>query len=560
MPDFFIPKSETELTENIHILNFALETPQQIDELVSNINSFQGKAYLVGGSVRDSILSAKTGIDYEMKDFDLEVYGIPPQDLKEKLSKIYGKVEEVGESFGVYKVKIDGIEESIDIAIPRIDKPSEEIKKGRGIISNSDPYLDMVSAVKRRDITINSILYDPVKKQVIDPFGGWYDLMGGVIRVTDSDTFIEDPLRVLRVAQFASRFGFKISDETISLSKKLCNIGGLNNLVVERVRDEFDKLLIKGYEPSIGLRFLKNIGYLDIILPEVSKLSEVPQEPDYHPEGDVLTHTLQVVDAMAILVRKENKLNPMSNNLKRALMLGALFHDLGKEPKTVTDENGRIRSHGHEDAGVPIATKIIERLYKNKQQISPIEYENLILFFVSDHMKPLFLHSEFLKGIDTTKALRRFVNRCLENGTTPKQLLMIVEADKLGRNSENINRPLTREDKPDLVEAIKWFEISTERITQEFIVKNKSILNIKKFLETDICRGLRPGPWVGIINRCVLLDSIDSETSFTDEQALNKASEYFFKIFGNQNPIQLVNNSKYWLKFKIDDPREAIFK
>lgn len=558
MPDFFIPKSETELTENIHILNFALETPQQIDELVLNISSFPGKAYLVGGSVRDSILSAKTGIDYEMKDFDLEVYGITPLDLKEKLSKIYGKVEEVGESFGVFKVKIEGISEAIDIAIPRTDKVSDDNTKGRGIVSYTDPYLDIVKSVKRRDITINSILYDPINKQVIDPFGGWYDLMNGVIKVTDPETFTEDPLRVLRVAQFASRFGFKISTETFIISQKLCENGGLNSLVMERVRDEFDKLLVKGFEPSIGLRFLKEIGYLDILLPEISRLSIVPQEPEYHPEGDVFIHTMQVIDSMADLIRIKNKIIPLSFRLKRALMLGALFHDLGKEPKTTVDQTGRIRSHGHEDAGVPIASDILDRVYKTKNQVAPMDYESLILFLVSDHMKPLLIYKEFLEGKDATKALRRFVNRCLENDTTIEQILMIVEADKLGRNSSNILKPLNPDSKPDLIKAIIWFKEVTKEISQEFNKKNKSILNIKKFLALDFCRELRPGSWIGVINRCVLLDSVDSTKSFTEDEALNRAAQYFSLIFNDTNPQELVNDNKFWLKYKINDPREIL--
>jgi tRNA nucleotidyltransferase (CCA-adding enzyme) len=557
MPDFFIPKTEKELTENVHIVNFALELPSQISQLVSDIQDIGGRSYLVGGSVRDSILSAKTGIDFQMKDFDFEVYGLDPVFLKQKLSEKYGKVEEVGESFGVFKIKLDGIDEAIDIAIPRIDKVSEDSKKGRGIIANSDPYLDMVQAVKRRDITINSILYDPLSSQIIDPFGGWYDLMEGTIRVTDSETFIEDPLRVLRVAQFASRFGFKISKETVDLSKKLCKEGGLNSLVIERVRDEIDKLLLKGYEPSVGLRFLKEIGYLDILIPELSILSNIPQEPDYHPEGDVFTHTMQVVDAMSDIVRRESKKSPMKTELKRALILGALFHDLGKEPMTVTEENGRIRSHGHEEAGVPITREILKRIYKTKEQGGLMPYEKLILFLVSDHMKPLLLHKEHEKGTDMDKALRRFVNRCFENETTMEQILMIVEADKLGRNSVNVYKPLSLEEKPELLEALKWFKDVTESLRLEISDNSKNLLNVKKFLKLDICSGLRPGPWISIINRCIQLDTVDGLIKNEDE-AQEKAVFYFTKIFKDNSPKDLVDKSEYWLKFKVEDPRELL--
>jgi len=557
MPEFFIPHSEKELTENVHIVNFALELPSQINELVSTISDFGGKSYLVGGSVRDSILSAKTGIDFQMKDFDFEVYGLDPEVLKQKLSEKYGKVEEVGESFGVFKIKLEGIAEAVDIAIPRTDKVSEDSKKGRGIIANSDPNLDMVIAVKRRDITINSILYDPLSSQIIDPFGGWYDLMDGIIRVTDPETFIEDPLRVLRVAQFASRFGFKISEETFKLSRELCQSGILNSLVIERVRDEFDKLLVKGYSPSIGFRFLKDIGYLYFFIPEISDLSAIPQEPDYHPEGVVFTHTMQVIDAMAEIIRKESQVTPMSFEQKRALMLGALFHDLGKKTKTTIDEKGKIRSHGHEDAGVPIAQEILKRIYKTKNQNGLMPYEKLILFLVSDHMKPLLLYEESKKGINLQKGIRRFVNRCFENETSVEQILMIVQADKLGRNSKDLLKPLKIENKPDLDKALIWFRENATIFAAKLQQIDKKILNIEQFLALDSCKDLTEGPWINLINRCVYLDYVDGTINSSDE-ALDSAKSYFAKIFSGNDPESLIKNRQYWKNFKVEDPRELL--
>jgi tRNA nucleotidyltransferase (CCA-adding enzyme) len=560
MPNFFIPKTKKDLQENIHILNFALQIPKEINDFVSYIEKVGGKAFLVGGSVRDSILSAKTGIEFEMKDFDLEIFGINPSTLKTILAIKYGKVEEVGESFGVFKVKLEGLDEPVDIAVPRTDKVSLEIQKGRGVISNSDPNLDLVKAVSRRDLTINSILYDPISKKIVDPFGGWSDLMDGVIRVTDPETFIEDPLRILRVAQFASRFGFEISPDTVRLSKNLCELGGMNSLPTERIRDEFDKLLIKGYSPSIGLRFLKEIGYLDILLPEISKLSEIPQESDYHPEGDVFTHTMQVIDAMAIIIRCHSKENPFNKDLKRALMLGALFHDLGKIEKTKFDEERqRITSHGHEEAGVSPATEIIKRLYKNKEQSSDLAYEKLILFLISDHMKPLLLHKESESGVDVEKALRRFINRCYENNTTPEQLLMLVEADKLGRNSIDKSKPLALDQKPDLKIPLDWFRNSVKDISDKLALnpneKKKSLLNISVFLSQERCKNLRPGPWVQVINRCVYLDYVDGLVSNKSE-ALNRANFYFDLIFKGSDYKNLIENRVFWAKFKVQDPRE----
>ena len=493
MPDFFIPKSEKELTENIHVVNFALEKlPSQIEELVSFIDSINNKAktYLVGGSVRDSILSAKTGIDFQMKDFDLEVYGVEHRDLVSSLIEKYGSENvdpETGKSFKIIKLKIEGIPDKVDIALPRTERKLENSdnssSRGRGIEPFPDPYLDQVVAVKRRDLTINSILYDPITKQIIDPYGGWYDLMNGVLRITDADSFREDPLRVLRVAQFASRFGFKIHQDTINLCRDLVSSDVIDSLVRDRVADELDKLLIKGFAPSLGLKFLQEIGYLKKIMPEVSILESIPQEPDYHPEGDVFTHTMQVVDAMAEIIRREKDSFDLDSDTKRALMLGALFHDLGKAPKTIIDANGRITSYEHEEAGVPLAQNIIRRLYKTDIQASKINQEDLILFLVSKHMTPILLHEDALKGINMTKGIRKFMYKCIQNNVSIEQISWIVEADKRGRNAENKNKPLSLEQKPDLEEALKWFAEFSKISIQDEISKDISILDVPNFLK-----------------------------------------------------------------------------
>jgi tRNA nucleotidyltransferase (CCA-adding enzyme) len=564
MPDFFIPKNENDLKENIHILNFALETPPEINELVVFISqiSQNTRAYIVGGSVRDAIISAKNGIEIEIKDFDIEVYGTEVEDLISALKEKYQSVIEVGKSFGVLKVKIPGIDEPVDIALPRVDiKFSEDAvsKRGRGIIAQSDPHLDLVKAVKRRDITLNSILYDPITRQIIDPFNGWDDLMNRVIRVTDPDTFIEDPLRILRVAQFASRFDFSIDKETLELCKKLIQQEGMKDISIDRIREELDKLLIKGYKPSIGIKFLKDIGYLDTIIPELSVLETIPQEPDYHPEGDVFTHTMQVIDAMAEIIRREKRSVDLDNDTKRALVLGALFHDLGKATKTVIDENGRIRSHGHEDAGVPIAKEIIRRIYKSENQNSDIPLENLILILVSEHMVPLLLHKESKEGKDMSKALRRFTHKCIQNNTNINHITWIVEADKRGRNPNDKTKPLSLESKPDLIEALRWFHESTKEVELEISSSNSKIFEVPKFLEELNSRGfkLKGGPWIKIILKCVELDLIDQEIS--KEDCLKRAFFYFDLFFSGKSVSEFINNRNFWVELlKSKDPREHL--
>jgi len=443
-----------------------------------------------------------------------------------------------------------------------------EQSKDRGINITPDPYLDRIKAISRRDLTINSIIYDPVSKQLIDPFGGYQDLMDGIIRVTDKEAFTEDPLRVLRVAKFASKFGFRISDETIKLSRAVVESGRMGEINPKDLKENINTLLVKGYTPSIGLRFFKEIGYLDLLFPEVSNLSKVPQEPDYHPEGDVFTHTMQVVDAMAEIIRREHKIQPMSFELKRALMLGALLHDIGKLTNTkIDEETKRISSLGHEEAGKDPATEIIRRLYKTDGQNSEIEFEKLILFLISDHMKPIQLHEESKNGTNMDKALRRLIDKCFKNDTTPEQLSLIVEADKLGRNPDDKTKPLSIDDKPELKAALEWYRGSVSRIVSSLELlsptKVKSPLSVEQFLNQDFCRSLTKGFWIQTINKCVYLDYIDGLISSTDseileKQALERANIYFSLIFKDSDPKSLINNREFWNKFKIEDPREAL--
>jgi tRNA nucleotidyltransferase (CCA-adding enzyme) len=575
MPDFFIPNSEKELTNNVHIINFALEKlPPQIEELVSFIDTINDKAksYLVGGSVRDSILSAKTGIDFQMKDFDLEVYGVEHADLVSSLIARYGSKNvdpETGKSFRIIKLRVEGIPDKIDIALPRTERKAENVEssstRGRGIEPFPDPYLDQVTAVKRRDLTINSILYDPVTEQIIDPYGGWYDLMNGVLKITDPETFKEDPLRVLRVAQFGARFGFKIHEDTINFCREIVSIGETDSLPRDRVYEELDKLIVKGYTPSLGLKFLKEIGYLEKIMPELCILESIPQEPKYHPEGDAFTHTMQVVDAMAEIIRKYKKIFSFSPNLIRALMLGALFHDLGKATTTVIHESGRISSTVHEEEGVVLADNVIKRIYKSENQQSDIEFQEITRFLIKYHMIPVNLYSFHLKGFSSAKStfdkLRKELN--LDLGML-LYLEMIVEADKRGRNSEDKNKPLEIENLPELQAALGWFHeniviaIDENKAKTEIDGKKIVILDTDKLKEILVKKGLRSnGVWLGIIKQCVEDDYLEDVIPL--DESMNRALYYFEKMFSNVDLKQRMNDWNFWNQLKeISDPREFL--
>ena len=203
-----------------------------------------GRALLVGGCVRDAIRGI-CGHDY-----DLEVYGIPSEKLYSMLSSRFS-VNKVGMSFGV--MKIGGLD--IDVSLPR--RESKTTPGHRGFLVDTIPGLPYHEACARRDFTINSILADPLTGEIIDPFKGVADIENRIIRHV-SDHFSEDPLRVLRAMQFAARFGYDIAPETIAECSRMTP----ENLPAERLAGEWEKLLLKGSKPSLGLAFLRGCGWI----------------------------------------------------------------------------------------------------------------------------------------------------------------------------------------------------------------------------------------------------------------------------------------------------------
>ena len=276
------------------------------------------------------------------KDLDIEVFGVPAPALHALLEG-FGRVDVVGESFRVYKIA------DIDVSLPR-----RESKAGRGhkgFVIEGDPDLSVEQAARRRDFTINAISRDPLTGALVDPFDGVRDLHGRILRAVDARTFADDSLRVMRALQFAARFELTVDEET----KALCRSLPLDDLPSERVWGEMEKLLLQAARPSIGLALALDLGVIDRLFPELRALVGCPQEYDWHPEGDVWVHTLMVVD------EARQRLEDLDRGRAAAVMLGALCHDLGKPPTTALVD-GRIRSMGHEEAGVAPATALLDRL------------------------------------------------------------------------------------------------------------------------------------------------------------------------------------------------------
>jgi tRNA nucleotidyltransferase (CCA-adding enzyme) len=336
----------------------SIETATAIAHLVGDHG---GRALVVGGWVRDRLLGRSS------KDVDVEVYGLPASRLKALLGSL-APVNIVGESFTVYKVL------DVDVSLPR--RESKVGRGHRGFEVTGDPALTPAEAARRRDFTINAIAWDPLTDTHIDPFDGRGDLLERrVLRAVDPHTFGDDSLRVLRGIQFAARFDLQMDSGTSELCRRI----PLDDLPAERIWGEIEKLLLLAGRPSTGFALALALGVVDGLFPELKALVGCPQEPEWHPEGDVWVHTLLVID------EARRRIDDLERPQQLTVMLGAVCHDLGKPPTTAFVD-GRIRSIDHEQAGVAPAAAFLSRL--NVQTIGGYDVARQVLGIVAHHLKP----------------------------------------------------------------------------------------------------------------------------------------------------------------------------
>jgi len=449
-----------------------LNPPDKLIKLAELIKANGGRAMLVGGCVRDDLL----GI--EPKDFDVEVYGINPLKLREILESL-GKIDAVGEAFTVYKIGND-----LDVSLPRRER---KVSRGhKGFVVAGDPNMSFEEAAKRRDFTINAILQDVLTGEVIDVYGGREDIERKLIRHVSSKTFAEDSLRVLRAAQFAARFEFEIDAETI----EICRIIDLTDLPKERIWGELEKLLLKAENPSIGLRWLYELNVVEQLFPEMKALTNVPQELEWHPEGNVDVHTLLVVD------RARELINDLSYAKKVAVMLGALCHDFGK-PATTKFFDGRWRSHAHDEAGVEPTISFLDKL--GIYTINGFDVREQVIGLVRYHLKP----GEFYKQRENLGdgAFRRLARK-----VEPDLLYRVSRADTLGRNADWIPRE-------------KWFDA----VPQEWFIERVRELEIEKEAPKPLLMGrhlkqlgLTPSPQFTEITKAVYEMQLDGQVANLD--------------------------------------------
>ncbi len=376
--------------------------PNELTPIIKVLLDNNVRPIIVGGFVRDALLQIPS------KDIDIEMYGIDTLEQLKTLLVPFGNVNEVGKSFGVLKLALNGLD--IDFSLPRTEIKTAAGHKGFDVKTHTD--IAFKEASLRRDFTINAMGFDIGSLRLLDPYNGQDDLKNRTLRCVNPETFIEDPLRVLRAVQFAARYELTMDDQLIQLCKKMVAQKAIDQLPKERIFEEIKKLLLKAAHPSIGFELMAKIGLLDYF-PELKALQGVKQEPSYHPEGDVWIHTLLCLDAMASL-RSGNE----RDNL--ILMLGILCHDLGK-PATTKMMDGRIRAIGHETAGLEPTQTLLTRLSDEQRLI------DAVLPLVQHHLKPL----QFYKQKAKSSAVRRLAAQ-----VNLDKLILIAKADFLGRTTD----------------------------------------------------------------------------------------------------------------------------
>jgi tRNA nucleotidyltransferase (CCA-adding enzyme) len=372
---------------------------------------------LVGGSVRDALLGLA------VKDFDVEVTGVSYDELAALLSRD-GRVDVVGRSFGVIKLTVHG-ENTWDFSIPR-----RESKTGPGhrdFYAEFDASITPREAAARRDFTINAMAYDPLTGEVLDFFAGQADLRDRVLRAT-SAAFSEDPLRVLRGLQFACRFDLSLNETTAQMSRAIAPEYG--TLAKERVAEEFMKWASRSVRPGRIAEYLAATGWLHHF-PEIAALGGVPQDPEWHPEGDVSIHTMHVLNAAAGIATRD----ALGADDRAVLLFAALSHDFGKPATTeLRPRDGRERwtSWGHEPLGGPITNQFLNRIGIKSaitEQVVPL---------VENHLAHRSIANSDRQQV-TPRAVRRLAMRLAP--ASIEQLIRLIEADASGRPPKDPGLP-----------------------------------------------------------------------------------------------------------------------
>lgn len=416
-------------------------------KIASEIDLLGGKIFIVGGTVRDSFLNLKS------KDVDCEVFGLKEQIVFDLLEK-YGTVKRAGVSFPIL------ITGKYEISICE-EKPLA---------------INIFKQGKRRDFTINSIYYDIIEDKIIDNFNGVMDLNKRLIKVNDESCIIEDPLRIIRAAQFAGRFNFEIEENTLIICKKY--IKNIDTIAKERIFLELEKILMKCEKPSIVFNILKYLGWLDRVFPEIIKLENIEQGKKFHPEGNAYIHTMLVVDALPI------------NKRKIDIMLTLLLHDIGKGIVNAVPDGDSVHFFKHAEVGADKISEIMSKISENKELTKSVE------LLTRYHMYPL----NFLEGV-TTKNVKK-----IAAVVDVEKLMMVHLADMNGKGKSYYE--------PDYIKKV--LEIYKKIIDEiKPVVSGKDLIKI----------GIKPNKNMGIILK-KLYEMQLNEEFFTVDEGLKIALEF----------------------------------
>lgn len=423
---------------------------------------------LVGGCVRDFLLNKFP------KDFDIEVYGLSYSKIQDILRPYY-RIDIVGQSFGVLKVGTD-----IDIALPRRESKNGVGHKGFEIETASN--LSPEEAFARRDFTINAI---GMRKNgtFCDPYNGRKDLQNKKLRAV-SASFKDDPLRVLRGMQFTARFGFDTDEQTLQYCREV--LPEFSTLAPERIYEEWKKWALKGRYLDKGLEFLRASGWLEAF-PELAQLVGCQQNPIWHPEGDVWTHTLAVCREAGRIVYEFQP--QLSDDEKLLVIFSALTHDLGKPKTTKLDENGVLRSLGHDKIGSLITRKFLEKMR------APVHVVQSVEKIVHEHMTDI--------DNPSPRAIRRLADRL--HPANIKLWALVRQADAMGCGVHINHVAIESETNPPSVKFKlgNWLKIAEQLNVLESapqkIVNGRDLFSL----------GVKPGPQMGVIIKTLYEAQLD---------------------------------------------------
>ena len=473
------------MSDKFERIDFDLPLPETLEAALILLKRSGGSCFLVGGCVRDAL----EGIS--PTDFDVEVFGLELDEIAAILSKI-GKTDLVGRTFAVVKLWSQGSE--YDFSVPRTETKSGQGHRGFDI--QTDPNLDPKSALKRRDFTINSLQYDPFEKTIIDYFNGIADLRNKELKHVSS-AFSEDPLRALRAMQFAGRFGLSLNPETAELCREMKR--EFAYVAPERIWGEWQKWACQSVTPSKGLVALKETGWISFF-PEINTLLRLPQEPEWHPEGDVFKHTLHCIDALA----HHSDWPGFDSERKTTLMFATLCHDLGKARRTrYVEFKGALRwtSPGHDQESGWLSESLMTRIG------APNTLKEKIRALVANHH---FLNS-FVDSQPSDASLRRLSTR-IQPATT-NELYYVMWADHHGRP------PLLSEKQE---ERLVYFnrrirELAVEDAAPKPILQGRHLIGKK----------LKPGPqFKSILSKAYeaqlkgAFDDLDGALDWVEEESL----------------------------------------